>query len=32
MKALSTFQARHDSIVFTRSVGAPVRIQKIEVR
>lgn len=32
MKRLSLFQTRHDSIVFTRSVGAPVRVQKIEVR
>lgn len=32
MRSLSVFQARHDSLVFSRSIGAPVRVVPVEVR
>jgi hypothetical protein len=32
MRALNVFQARHDSLVFTRAVGAPVRVVPVAVR
>lgn len=32
MRSLNIFQARHDSLVFTQKVGAPVRVVSVEVR
>lgn len=32
MKALSVFQSRHDSLVFTKATGAKVRVSDVEVR
>ena len=32
MRQLSVFQSRHDSLVFTKAVGAKVRVNPVEVR